>query len=454
MKRSLFKAYDIRGVVGHDFDEKTVYLIGRALAEQYPECQQVSIGRDGRLSSAALAASLIEGLNAGGVSTLDIGEVPTPVLYFSAHHYTNQSGFMVTGSHNPAPYNGIKMMVNGQTLAGDEIQRLYRTCVKRQFSDSDGTNRPRSVVAHYLQAISDQVKLARPLKVAADCGNGVAGPTVKALLNQLGCQTICLYCEVDGNFPHHHPNPSVPENLEALIAAVQKNQLDIGLAFDGDGDRLGVVDNHGRIIWADRQMMLFAEEVLKQHPGSTIIYDVKSSRHLGETIKAHGGKPHMSRTGHSFMKAALKETGAILAGEMSGHFFFNDRWHGFDDGIYAAARILEILARSNQPCHALFDALPAAVSTPEINIHFAQENAQHEFMQRFVSSAQFDDAEVITIDGLRAEFAHGWGLVRASNTTPSLVIRFEADDETELKRLQNLFHQQLLNTEPSLEIPF
>ena len=454
MDSSIFKAYDIRGVVGENFNEEQAYIIGRALATRYPEHKRVSIGRDGRLSSAAIASALIKGLNESGTATLDIGEVPTPALYFSACRNTDSSGFMITGSHNPAQYNGIKMMVGGHTLAGDDIQQIYHTCVDGTFTQGHGSNTIQPVLDDYLSAITADVQLARPLKVAADCGNGVAGPAVKSLLQQLGCQTTCLYCEVDGRFPNHHPNPSVPENLTTLIDTVRENHLDIGLAFDGDGDRLGIVDNTGNIIWADRQMMIFAQDVLKHHPGCTIIYDVKSSRHLGEIIKAHHGTPHMSRTGHSFIKAALRETGALLAGEMSGHFFFKDRWFGFDDGLYAAARILEILARTESSCSELFDTLPVAVSTPEINIHFDRENAQHDFMRQLISTAQFDGAPINKTDGLRVEFPHGWGLVRASNTTPSLVIRFEADNETELKRLQGLFRQQLLAVTSNLKIPF
>ena len=456
LSRSIFKAYDIRGIVGESFGAPQAYTIGCALAQECrPHGRVAAVGRDGRLSSAEIAKALISGLNHSGVATVDVGEVPTPLLYFTALEHAQGSGFMVTGSHNPPDYNGIKMMVHNHTLAGDDVQRLYQRCVENRFDANEpGSNKTIDVTDEYLDRLADDVRLARPLRIGADCGNGVAGPAVKQMLDRLGCETVCLYCDVDGRFPNHHPDPSVPENLAVLIETVKEKNLDVGLAFDGDGDRLGVVDDVGRIVWADRQMMLFAKDVLAQHPGCSVIYDVKSSHLLEKIIKDHGGTALMCRTGHSFVKSALQETGALLAGEMSGHVFFKDRWFGFDDALYAAARLLEIISREAIPCSSLFDKLPAAVSTPEINVHFEREDAQHEFMRRFVDSADFGAARISKVDGVRAELDYGWGLVRASNTTPCLVIRFEADSKTELKRLQSLFRNELLKVEPSLPVPF
>ncbi len=454
ISRSIFRAYDVRGVVGEDFGEAQVFALGRALATRYPDCGEVAVGRDGRLSSAALSDALIRGLNASGADAAGIGEVPTPALYFAAQRSGSGSGLMVTGSHNPPQYNGVKMMIGTHTLAGDDIAELHAICAGERFREGAGVRTDRAVRDDYVQSIADNVSVERPLRIAIDCGNGVAGPAARALFERLGCDVTCLYCEVDGRFPHHHPNPSVPENLEELISAVRTHNLDVGFAFDGDGDRLGVVDDAGHVVWADRQMMVFAQDVLAAHPGATIIYDVKSSRHLARVIEAGGGVAQMCRTGHSFVKGALKRTGALLAGEMSGHIFFNDRWFGFDDALYAGARLLELLSRSPDRCSEIFARLPQAVSTPELNVHFAREDEQHEFMRRLEAGARFGDAEVSTIDGLRVEFDHGWGLVRASNTTPCLVLRFESDSRSGLERLQSAFREQLLKVDPSLELPF
>ncbi len=452
ISRSIFRAYDVRGVVGDDLGEAQVFALGRALATRHPDCGEVAVGRDGRLSSAALSDVLIRGLNASGADAVDVGEVTTPALYFAAQR--SGCGLMVTGSHNPPQYNGVKMMMNMHTLAGDDIAALYSVCVEERFRTGAGGRTERAVRDDHVRSIADNVHLERPLRIAVDCGNGVAGPAARALFERLGCDVNCLYCEVDGHFPNHHPNPSVPENLEELIATVRSKELDVGLAFDGDGDRLGVVDDAGRIVWADRQMMIFAQDVLKDHPGATIICDVKSSRHLVRIIERCGGVARMCRTGHSFVKGALKQTGALLAGEMSGHIFFNDRWFGFDDALYAGARLLEVLSRSVGKCSELFDQLPQAVSTPELNIDFEHEDAQHDFMRRLSAQARFDGAETSEIDGLRVEFEHGWGLVRASNTTPCLVLRFESDSRSGLERLQSAFREQLLKVDPALKIPF
>ena len=451
---TIFRAYDIRGVVGDDLGEQQLFTLGRALATRYPDCTTVVAGRDGRLSSAGLSAALIRGLNASGVDAVDIGEVPTPVLYFAAHRRGDGSGLMITGSHNPPRYNGVKMMMGGHTLAGDDISALYETCVRQRFRQGAGSCTEAAMDEDYIRSVVDDVTLHRKLRIAIDCGNGVAGPVARALYARLGCEVVCLYCEVDGTFPNHHPDPSAPGNLAELIATVQAKQLDIGLAFDGDGDRLGVVDETGAIVWADRQMMIFAQDVLRNHPGATVIYDVKSSRHLSRVVERCGGVAHMCRTGHSFVKKALKETGALLAGEMSGHIFFSDRWFGFDDALYAGARLLEVLSRTEEKCSALFAKLPRSVSTPELNVPFEREDQQHEFMRRFLAEAQFGEARISDIDGLRVEREDGWGLVRASNTTPCLVLRFESDSQGGLEALQAVFREQLLRVDPALEIPF
>ena len=451
---AIFRAYDIRGVVGDDLGEPQLFALGRALATSYPDCATVMVGRDGRLSSAGLSAALIRGLNASGVDTVDVGEVPTPVLYFAAHRGGDGSGLMITGSHNPPQYNGVKMMIGGHTLAGDDISALRAACERQRFRQGTGTRTEATVDGDYVRSVADDVRLRRKLRIAIDCGNGIAGPIAQTLYEKLGCEVVCLYCEVDGTFPHHHPDPSAPGNLEELIATVRAKQLDVGLAFDGDGDRLGVVDDTGAIAWADRQMMIFAQDVLRDRPGAAVIYDVKSSRHLSRVVERCGGVAYMCRTGHSFVKQALKETGALLAGEMSGHIFFSDRWFGFDDALYAGARLLEILSRTEEKCSEVFAKLPQSVSTPELNVPFEREDQQHEFMHRFLARARFGEAIISRIDGLRVERDDGWGLVRASNTTPCLVLRFESDSRRGLEDLQATFREQLLQVDPTLEIPF
>ena len=451
----IFRAYDVRGVVGDSFGADQAFAIGRALASLYPQCAHVMVGRDGRLSSPEIADALMRGLCASGVDATDVGMLPTPALYYAAHKHGGGSGLMVTGSHNPPAYNGVKMMMGGVTLSGDAIQAVYAKCLAGDFVDGAGARKERPALDEYAAAIVADVKVARKLRVAVDCGNGVAGPAALKVLSALAGEVCELYCEVDGRFPNHHPDPGDPANMAELMRTVVEERCDLGLAFDGDGDRIGVVDSKGRIVWPDRQMMVYAADVLSRQPGATIIYDVKSSRHLAAEIKRLGGRAQMCRTGHSFVKSAVKETGAPLAGEMSGHIFFNDRWPGFDDALYAAARLMEALAREPGSTAELFERLPDAVSTPEMNIAFERENMQHEFMERFTRGAQFDDAaEVITVDGMRVEFDDGWGLVRASNTTASLVMRFEADDEVALDRIQERFRRELLKTESELSLPF
>lgn len=452
---TIFRAYDIRGVVGESFTAEAVEYIGRAIGSEAHERgqQKVIVARDGRLSGPELSAALIRGLVASGREVIDIGQVPTPVLYFATHYLGSGSGVMLTGSHNPANYNGMKIMLRGETLHGDDIQALRNRIETGNLLSGEGSEQPVDVAPSYIERIVGDVRLARPLKVVVDCGNGVTGELAPQLLRQLGCEVVELFCEIDGNFPNHHPDPGKPENLVALTRAVVDQQADVGLAFDGDGDRLGVVDSEGKIIWPDRVLMLLAQDVLLRQPGAQIIYDVKCSRHLERVIRENGGEPLMSATGHSLIKARMIETGAQLAGEMSGHIFFKERWFGFDDALYAGARLLEILASEGRTSGELFGELPESVSTPELNVSMG-EGEHFALMQRLLANARFGGARMITIDGLRVEFPDGWGLVRASNTTPCLVLRFEADDAEALRRIQDEFRQQLLELDSTLDLPF
>jgi phosphomannomutase/phosphoglucomutase len=413
----------------------------------------VVIGRDGRLSSPELAQRLSQGLRAGGCDVIDIGMVPTPVLYYATHKLKTGTGIMVTGSHNPPQYNGLKMLIAGNTLYGDGIKALYQMIVEDRVNNGEGSHTEQNIIPDYLDTIVNDIKLDKSLNIAVDCGNGVAGVLATELFTRLGCNVTELFCEVDGNFPNHHPDPSKPENLVDLQNTIKENALDLGLAFDGDGDRVGILDDKQNIIWADRQMMLYADDVLKRKPGALIIFDIKSTSNLETYIKNLGGKPLMWKTGHSFIKAKMKETGAELAGEMSGHIFFKERWFGFDDGLYSAARMLEIVSQHNETSSTLFETLPDSFNTPELQINF-EEGEHYKFMEKFIKQATFDGANIITIDGLRVNYANGWGLIRPSNTTPCLVLRFEANDENTLAEIQNTFRQQILSVDSSLKLPF
>ena len=453
---SLFRAYDIRGVVGSGgLSVESVRAIGRAIGSEAAarDCAQIVVGRDGRLSSPELADALIDGLCATGREVIDIGRVPTPVTYFATYHLQTGSGVEVTGSHNPPDYNGLKIMLGGETLSGSAIADLHRRITEGDLVDGKGTARRQDVLIDYVDRIAGDVTLHRPLKVVVDCGNGVAGEVGPLVLRSLGCEVRELYCDIDGTFPNHHPDPSDPANLVDLIAAVREDGADVGLAFDGDGDRLGVVDANGKIIWPDRQMMLFAMDILSRQPGADIIFDVKCSAHLARIITDNAGVPVMWRTGHSLIKAKLKESGAPLAGEMSGHIFFNDRWDGFDDGIYAAARLLEILSMDPRSSSEIFAELPETVSTPEIKVHL-QEGEPPRVIEALVARARFPEARVTTIDGLRVDFPDGWGLVRASNTTPCLVLRFEADTQAALDRIRDEFRSMITAVRPDLNPDF
>lgn len=452
---SIFRAYDIRGVVDETLTVEGVETIGRAIgSEAFERGQQlVVIGRDGRLSGPKLSEALARGFMRSGRDVIDIGMAPTPVLYFATHYLRTGSGVAVTGSHNPPNYNGLKMVLRDETLSGEAIQALRSRIQTGNLLTGDGSISEQSVLDDYVARITGDVQVARKLKVVVDCGNGVAGMVAPRLLRELGCEVIELYCEVDGTFPNHHPDPGKLENLRELIAKVRESGADLGVAFDGDGDRLGVVDEQGKVIYPDRLLMLFAKDLLLRHPGASIIYDVKCTRNLKRVIAEHAGQPMMWKTGHSLIKAAMKKTGALLAGEMSGHFFFKERWYGFDDGMYAAARLLEILSAETVPASKVFAQLPESITTPELNVP-VKEGEQHALVEELVNRAQFPDAEVTVIDGVRADFADGFGLVRASNTTPVLVLRFEGDTAEAMKRIQEAFREQLLAVKSDLKLPF
>lgn len=453
----IFRAYDIRGVVGKDLSPLVAEMIGMAIGSVMQEqgLEDIVVGRDGRLSGPELSAGLIEGLRKAGRNVIDIGLAPTPVAYFAAYHLRTGSSVAVTGSHNPPDYNGFKIVVGGQTLSGATITDLYERIRDGRLhpAKAKGSLSQRDVADDYIQRIADDVQLDRPLKVVVDAGNGVAGDIGPRLLEAIGAEVIPLYCDVDGTFPNHHPDPSEPHNLEDLIQTVQRFDADIGLAFDGDGDRLGVVTKEGEMIFPDRLLMLFAADVLERNPGAQIIFDVKCTGKLLGWILRHGGTPLMWQTGHSLIKAKMRETGAELAGEMSGHFFFQERWYGFDDGLYSAARLLEILARRDETPSEVMATLPSSISTPEIKVPV--DGSPHEVVKRFVEQASFDGApRLTTIDGLRVDWEDGWGLVRASNTTPILVLRFEADDRQKLERVKNDFRAQLQKIAPELTLTF
>jgi len=452
---AIFRAYDIRGVVDKSLTSTAVRLIGRAIGSESLQRGRntIVVGRDGRLSGSSLSEALIAGIVSTGCDVKDIGCVPTPVVYFASHYLDTHTGVMVTGSHNPPDYNGLKIVIDGETLSGQSIQFLHERIKAGNFISGDGSVELIDVVPDYIERIRSDVTVSRPLKVVIDCGNGVAGGVMPRLLKGLGCEVTELFCEVDGRFPNHHPDPSKTENMKDLVAAVGENQADIGLAFDGDGDRLGVVTANGQIIWPDRVLMLYAIDILARNPGGQIIYDVKCTRHLDTIIREHGGKPLMWKTGHSFIKSKIRESGALLAGEMSGHIFIQERWYGFDDALYAAARLLEILARDERSSSEVFADLPDSVNTPEINVAM-QEGEPPVFIEQLLESAHFEGATVSTIDGLRADFADGWGLVRASNTTPVLVLRFEADNEEALARIMGDFRRVMLQVNMHLSLPF
>ncbi|MBZ2207716.1 phosphomannomutase/phosphoglucomutase [Massilia soli] len=457
LSKTIFKAYDIRGVIGSTLDAGIARRIGIAFgkAALAKGERKVVIGRDGRLSGPELSAALAQGLQHAGVDVIDLGMVATPMVYFGTNVLGAASGIMVTGSHNPPDYNGFKMVLAGEAIHGDTIGALYTSIDSGDASaaDAPGSYSTHDISAAYIERILSDVKLARPMKIAVDCGNGVAGAFAGDLYRGMGCEVIEMFCEVDGTFPNHHPDPAHPENLQDLVKKLQESDAEIGLAFDGDGDRLGVVTKDGQIIYPDRQMMLFAADVLERNPGAEILYDVKCTRHLAPWIEQHGGRPLMWKTGHSLVKAKLRETGAPLGGEMSGHIFFKDRWYGFDDGLYSGARLLELLTRVADPS-ALMNALPQSDSTPELHLHLA-EGENVELIEKLRTGATFTGAErIITIDGLRVEYADGFGLARSSNTTPVVVMRFEAESPQALDRIQAEFRRVIVAAKPDAQLPF
>ena len=451
----IFRTYDIRGIVGRTLTPEIVRAIGRALGTVGKQrgAATFAIGRDGRLSGPDLAGALADGLNAAGADVIDIGMAPTPVTYFAAHHLKCGSCVSVTGSHNPPDYNGLKLVVGGTTLYGDDIQDLKSRIEGNQLASGKGKRSAANVLDAYVQRITGDVKLARKMRIAIDCGNGVAGMIAPQLYRALGCEVEELYCEVDGTFPNHHPDPSVPKNLQELIQTVKNGKAELGIAFDGDGDRLGLVTKDGEIIFADRQLMLLAKDVLSRNPGAEIIYDVKSTRLLAPWIEKHGGRPTIWKTGHSLIKAKLKESGALLAGEMSGHTFFKERWYGFDDALYGGARLLEILSKEKDPNRTL-KSLPNAPSTPELHWALA-EGEPHALVAKLQKNQPFPGAKrVLTIDGVRVEYSDGFGLARASNTTPVIVLRFEADSNAALERIKKDFRDALQPLKPDAPLPY
>lgn len=455
LSKTIFKAYDIRGIVDKTLDAGIARQIGHAFgsAVRAKGEHTVVIGRDGRLSGPELTAALAAGLQAAGVDVIDLGVVATPMVYFGTHVLDAQSGVMVTGSHNPPDYNGFKMVLAGEAIYGETILALHQAIEEGNFTQGAGSYCTHDIRDAYVQRIFDDVKRARPIKIAIDCGNGVAGAFAGDLYRAMGCEVIELFCEVDGTFPNHHPDPAHPENLQDLIKCLRDTDAEIGLAFDGDGDRLGVVTKDGQIIYPDRQLMLFAEDVLTRHPGREILFDVKCTRHIAPWVAARGGVALMCKTGHSLVKARMRETGAPLGGEMSGHLFFKDRWYGFDDGLYAGARLLELLTRVTDPS-ALLNALPQSISTPELQLALA-EGENFSLIERLQRDARFPDAQqIITIDGLRVEYADGFGLARASNTTPVVVMRFEAESQAALERIQADFKRVIVAAKTDTVLPF
>lgn len=455
LPETIFRAYDIRGIVGETLTEEIVGWIGKAIGSEALEQGEttIAIGRDGRLSGPALSEALIEGILSTGCSVINLGMVPTPVLYYAANTLNTRSGVMLTGSHNPSNYNGLKIVIAGKTLSGDQIQDLKARVETGRIKEGQGEHQEYDIREEYLERVVDDVVLAKPMKVVVDCGNGIAGVIAEELFTQIGCEVVPLYCDVDGNFPNHHPDPSKPENLEDLKTLVEANAADLGIAFDGDGDRIGVITPKGKMIFPDRLMMLYAKDLLSRNPGADIIFDVKCTRDLADLISNQGGRAIMWKTGHSLIKAKLKETGAVIAGEMSGHIFFNDRWYGFDDALYSAARLLEILAMDTRGTDEIFDEFPENASTPEINVPVTDES-KFSIVSRMQEEADFEGGKIITIDGIRVEYEDSWGLIRASNTTPVLVARFEANNEEALKNIKGIFRNELLKIESSLDVPF
>lgn len=452
---SIFRTYDIRGIVGHELTDDTVYSIGLAIGSEARDRGQkkIAIGRDGRLSGLEFSKALAAGIMKSGCDVINIGQVTTPLVYYAANVLDTRSGVMITGSHNPPEYNGIKIVIAGTTLFEEAIQNLRKRIIADNFNYGEGKEEHVDLIDHYIKRVVDDVKLAKPLKVVVDCGNGVGSVVAPKLFKGLGCEVIELFCEVNGNFPNHHPDPSVMANMQDLIAAVKTQKADIGFAFDGDADRIGVVTSNGEVVLPDRQLILFIRDILQRYPGASIPFDVKCSRHLANEIAKHGGKPAMIRTGHSILKAKINELQSPIGGELSGHIFFKERWYGFDDGIYAAARMLEIVSKDGRSSADIFAEIPNSINTPELKLSIADDR-KFKFMAEFIAAARFSDAKVVTIDGIRVDFADGFGLMRCSNTSPAITFRFEGDTNEALARIEKAFKDQILALDQSLNLPF
>ena len=456
LPEEIFKAYDIRGIVAKTLTVENILFIGQAIGSEAKArgLDSIVFARDGRLSGPELGQSLVKGLMSSGINVIDIGMLPTPALYYAAAELSKGTGVMLTGSHNPPNYNGIKMVLGGETLSGDTIQKLRDRIVTGDVVTGEGAYSKEKILDKYINRIISDINLKRKMKIVIDCGNGVAGAVAPTLFEHLGCDITPLYCDVDGKFPNHHPDPSQPENLADLITEVKKQNADMGIAFDGDGDRIGVVSGDGKIIWPDRLMMLFAKDVLSRNPGANIIYDIKCSSNLRNVIEEEGGKPLMWKTGHSLIKAKMKETNALLAGEMSGHIFFKERWYGFDDALYSAARLLEIMSNQLRQPRVVFSSLADSINTPELKINM-KEGEHFKFVEELKAKASsFGDAEVTLIDGIRVDYSNGWGLVRASNTTPCLVLRFEGKNKKAMAKVQEKFREVLTSIDANLKLPF
>lgn len=452
----IFRTYDIRGEVSEKYlNENVAFAVGLAIGTEALLVHQteIAVACDARLTGESLKKALISGIIETGCNVVDIGMGPTPMVYFATHFLSTQTGVMVTASHNPSHHNGFKIVLNGKTLSETGIQALVMRIQRRDFLSGEGVIRKQVIISDYMDAICANLTLKKPMKVVVDAGNGAASEIAPIVCRRLGCEVIELFCEYDGRFPNHHPDPTIPENLKDIIATVKKEKADIGLAFDGDADRLGIITNEGEVIWPDRQMMIFAKDVLAKNPGEKIVFDVKCSRVLPEIIKQLGGQPVMWKTGHSILKAKMIEEHAPLAGEMSGHIFFKDAWFGFDDGIYVGARLLSILSGYDSSVADVFHALPKTVNTPELKLPMS-EDKKADFMVRLLSEGDFNHAEKITLDGLRVEWDFGWGLIRRSNTSPYLILRFEADTDNHLEKIKSIFREQLLKLDAKLQLPF
>jgi phosphomannomutase/phosphoglucomutase len=451
----IFRAYDIRGVADTQLTDEACMAIGLAIGSEALDQGQLEmvVAADGRHSSPRIREAVTKGLQASGISVIDIGMVPTPLMYFATHHLGTESGVMITGSHNPAPDNGIKIVIAGKALSGDAISALHERIRSQRFHSGEGSYETRDIQQAYLDYIINDVAIAQPLKVVVDAGNGVTGNIAPQLFAELGCDVIPLYCDIDGNFPNHHPDPTIASNLTDLIERVRSEGADLGIAFDGDGDRLGVVTASGQIVAADRLLMLFAQDVVSRNPGADVLFDVKSTRNLNTLISNYGGRPIMWKTGHSYMKAKMQETGALLGGEFSGHIFFKERWFGFDDGMYAGARLIEILSTTDPDLDAQLESFPNSLSSPEIKVA-SDDERKFTIVEQLTRAGQFGDGKVTALDGIRVDFPDGWGLVRPSNTTPMLILRFEADNADAMSRIQTLFKEQLSAIDNSLNFGF